>query len=161
MAGTINSGRKAKLNNTTSTHVDRRKRAQKAQSNIAGFKDIGSSPSYFSKDMKTLWSFIVKELDKKGLIKQLDASLLEEYITQVDISKKAYQSIVTGGIILENGRKNPAVGIKSDAAKNIKVLGASLGLDPISRASMIGSIPEDKGSEAKKQNDVLAKLGVS
>ncbi|MFT9267014.1 phage terminase small subunit P27 family [Oenococcus sp.] len=158
MPGNLHSGRKPDLSNVTAKNTDRRKRAVNANKNNSDFKKISSPPKYLGESSQKLWRFIVKDLDKKGLIKQLDASLLEEYVNQVEISKKSMAEIERNGLIIEDSRGdpkiNPAVSAKNNAARNIKAIGSSLGLDPVSRSSMIGAV-----TPVKKQNDFTANFG--
>lgn len=135
------SGRKPDLKNTDAKNLDRRDRAERAQENNAGFEKIGKPPNRLNAFSKNLWNAIVNELDSKELLTKLDEPLLEEYVTQVNLSRQADKSISDIGVIYisEKGepKKNPAVDIKNNAAKNIKSIGSSLGLDPISRAAAL------------------------
>lgn len=145
------SGRKPNLKDTDNKNLDRADRAIRAQENNDGIKKIGSPPSRLSKFAKKLWKSVVSELADTNLLTVLDSSLLEEYVTQVDLSVQADELIEEYGLVTpdQNGvlKKNPAVDIKNNAAKNIKSIGSSLGLDPMSRAAMLADVePEDDGS---------------
>lgn len=135
------SGRKPDLKNTDAKNLDRRDRAERAQENNTGFEKIGKAPNRLDDFSKKLWTAIVDELDSKELLTKLDEPLLEEYVTQVSLSRMADESIRDIGVIYitEKGepKKNPAVDVKNNAAKNIKAIGSSLGLDPISRAAVL------------------------
>lgn len=145
------SGRKPNLKDTENKNLDRADRAMRAQENNNGIKKIGSPPSRLTPFSKKLWTLVVDELDDKNLLTILDSSLLEEYVTQVDLSVQADALLQKHGLVIEddkgNLKKNPAVDIKNNAAKNIKSIGSTLGLDPMSRAAMLSDVePDDEES---------------
>lgn len=149
------SGRKPNLKDTDNPHLDRADRAMRAQENNNGIKKIGSPPSRLSSFSKKLWKSVVEELDDKNLLTVLDASLLEEYVTQVDLSIQADDLLKKHGLVVEddkgNLKKNPAVDIKNNAAKNIKSIGSTLGLDPMSRAAMLSDVEPDDDGDADEE----------
>ena len=153
------SGRKPNIKDTENVHLDRADRATRAQENNTGFEKIGKPPNRLNDFSKALWKAVVSELDSKELLTRLDAPLLEEYVTQVNLSRKADESIEDIGVIYinENGepKKNPAVDVKNNAAKNIKAIGSSLGLDPISRAAILADVELDDSDEV---DDVMDKF---
>lgn len=145
------SGRKPNLKDTDNKNLDRADRALRAQENNNGFQKIGAPPERLSPFAKQLWQAVIDELDDKNLLTILDAALLEEYVTQVDLSIQADALLKEHGLVItdEKGtlKKNPAVDIKNNAAKNIKSIGSTLGLDPLSRAAMLSDVePDDDGS---------------
>lgn len=145
------SGRKPNLKDTDNPHLDRADRALRAQENNNGFQKIGAPPERLSPFAKQLWQSVINELDDKNLLTILDAALLEEYVTQVDLSIQADALLKEHGLVIadEKGtlKKNPAVDIKNNAAKNIKSIGSTLGLDPLSRAAMLSDVElDDDGS---------------
>lgn len=151
------SGRKPNLKDVDNPHLDRADRASRAQENNNGIKKIGSPPGRLNSFAKKLWNSVVEELDDKNLLTVLDASLLEEYVTQVDLSVQADELLKQHGLVVEddkgNLKKNPAVDIKNNAAKNIKSIGSTLGLDPMSRAAMLSDVePDDEESADEEIN---------
>ena len=76
-----------------------------------------------------------------------------EYVEQVELSKFAQVEIRENGLTYtdDNGviKKNPAVDIKNNAAKNIKSIGSSLGLDPISRSNLLAEEPTESEGNGK------------
>ncbi|GAB2025822.1 hypothetical protein OfM1_18940 [Lactovum odontotermitis] len=156
MAGNKMSGRKPNLSNTDAKNLDRRKRAKQAKENSKDFSAIGAPPTYLSANEKRLYRSIVSQLNKKGLLVNLDRTLLTVFCQNVELSLKASQEIEKYGItILDDGhvKKNPAVDIKNNADKQIKSIGSSLGLDPMSRAALLSTKPVEAPKE--EMNDFL------
>jgi P27 family predicted phage terminase small subunit len=160
LAGTRNSGRKPKVNDPNAARREQRQRAVNAQSNNSEFENIKSAPSRLNQQSKTLYTHIVRELGKRGVLKDLDSTLLEEYVTQVVVSRSARKVIDKHGVVIidddGNIKKNPAVDVLNNAVKNIKSLGSSLGLDPVSRSAMLSDVPIDDSDSAK---NVMAMFG--
>lgn len=160
MAGTSASGRKPKLTSVDSPHKDRAERAKKAIKNNADFEAIKSPPTRLTVDEKLLYSHIVDAFDGKGVLKDLDSSLLEEFVVQVSISRQARSAINEHGVVIfedEKMKKNPAVDVLNNAVKNIKSLGSSLGLDPISRSSLLADVTTNNDDDVTE--DIVAKMG--
>jgi P27 family predicted phage terminase small subunit len=156
MAGNKMSGRKPNLSNTDAAHLERRKRAKQAQENNKDFSAIGATPSYLSTNSKRLYRSIVTQLNKKALLVNLDRTLLTIFCENVELSRAAAEDISKNGItLIDDGhvKKNPAVDIKNNADKQIKSIGSSLGLDPMSRASLLSTKPIDSPKE--EMNDFL------
>lgn len=160
MAGNKNSGRKASLKNTNDKNLDRRERAQRAQENNSKFQPIGEAPVELSDFGKSLWGRVVGQLVNRKYMTVLDEPLLLEYVEQVEISKLAQEEISANGLTYtdQNGviKKNPAVDIKNNAAKNIKAIGSSLGLDPISRSNLLA---EESSESESNGGNVIGMFG--
>lgn len=160
MAGTNASGRKPKLNNPNVKNKPRAERAQRAIENNGDFQAIKSPPSRLNSEEKTLYKHIVKEFNIKGILKDLDSSLLEEFVAQVSVSRQARQVIQEHGVVIfedDKMKKNPAVDVLNNAVKNIKSLGSSLGMDPVSRSSILADVvPENDDDET---DDIVAQMG--
>lgn len=160
MAGNKNSGRKASLKNTNDKNLDRRERAQRAQENNSKFQPIGEAPVELSDFGKSLWGRVVGQLVNRKYMTVLDEPLLLEYVEQVELSKLAQEEISANGLTYtdQNGviKKNPAVDIKNNAAKNIKAIGSSLGLDPISRSNLLA---EESSESESNGGNVIGMFG--
>lgn len=159
LAGTSASGRKPKLSNTNSPHKDRAERAKNAIENNASLNPLGDAPERLNDEEKALYQHIVASFGKNGVIKDLDSSLLEEFVAQVIISRKARAVIEEKGITYyedDKFKKNPAVDVLNNAVKNIKSLGSSLGMDPISRSALLSETPNEKG---ESMDDVVSRMG--
>ena len=147
MAGNKNSGRKASFKNTNDKNLDRRERIERVQENNSVFQPIGPAPEELSEFGKSLWGRVVGQLANRKYLTVLDEPLLKDYVEQVEMSKYAQAEIWANGLTYtdDNGviKKNPAVDIKNNAAKNIKSIGSSLGLDPISRSNLLAEEPTE------------------
>lgn len=159
MAGTSASGRKPKITNVDAKNKPRAERAQRAIDNNATLDPLGDVPDRLNDEEKALYAHIVSSYAGKGVIKDLDSSLLEEFVAQVIISRKARAVINEKGITYyedDKFKKNPAVDVLNNAVKNIKSLGSSLGMDPISRSAMLSETPVDNGESV---DDTVSKFG--
>lgn len=159
MAGTSASGRKPKITNVDAKNKPRAERAQRAIDNNATLQPLGDVPDRLNDEEKSLYAHIVSSYAGKGVIKDLDSSLLEEFVAQVIISRKARAVINEKGITYyedDKFKKNPAVDVLNNAVKNIKSLGSSLGMDPISRSAMLSETPVNNGESI---DDTVSKFG--
>lgn len=159
MAGTSASGRKPKITNVDAKNKPRAERAQRAIDNNATLDPLGDVPDRLNDEEKALYAHIVSSYAGKGVIKDLDSSLLEEFVAQVIISRKARAVINEKGITYyedDKFKKNPAVDVLNNAVKNIKSLGSSLGMDPISRSAMLSETPVKDGESV---DDTVSKFG--
>lgn len=159
MAGTSASGRKPKITNVDAKNKPRAERAQRAIDNNATLQPLGSVPDRLNDEEKALYAHIVASYAGKGVIKDLDSSLLEEFVAQVIISRQARAVINEKGITYyedDKFKKNPAVDVLNNAVKNIKSLGSSLGMDPISRSAMLSETPVNNGESV---DDTVSKFG--
>ncbi|WP_439818383.1 phage terminase small subunit P27 family [Weissella paramesenteroides] len=160
MANAPGQGRKPKLNNVNAKNKDRAERAKRAIENNSDFQAIKSPPARLTSEEKTLYKHIVQEFNSKGILKDLDSSILEEFVVQVSVSRQAREIINKHGVVIfEDGKmkKNPAVDVLNNAVKNIKSLGSSLGLDPISRSSILADITSENDND--ETDDIVAKMG--
>ncbi|ADP69216.1 phage terminase small subunit P27 family [Leuconostoc pseudomesenteroides] len=159
MANAPGQGRKPKLNNPDVKNKDRAERAKRAIDNNSDFQAIKSPPSRLTSEEKTLYKHIVQEFNSKGILKDLDSSILEEFVVQVSVSRQARKVINEHGVVIfedDKMKKNPAVDVLNNAVKNIKSLGSSLGLDPISRSSILADVTSENDDET---DDIVAKMG--
>ncbi len=161
MAGTSASGRKPKLNNPNVRNKPRAERAKKAIENNADFQAIKLPPSRLTSEEKALYKHIVQEFNNKGILKDLDSSILEEFVVQVSVSRQARKVINEHGVVIfedDKMKKNPAVDVLNNAVKNIKSLGSSLGLDPISRSSILADVTSNNNDD-EETDSIVAKMG--
>ena len=160
MANAPGQGRKPKLNNPDVKNKDRAERAKRAIENNGDFHAIKSPPSRLTAEEKTLYKHIVQEFNSKGILKDLDSSILEEFVVQVSVSRQARKVINEHGVVIfedDKMKKNPAVDVLNNAVKNIKSLGSSLGLDPISRSSILADVTSENDDD--ETDDIVAKMG--
>ncbi|MDT3531843.1 phage terminase small subunit P27 family [Cronobacter sakazakii] len=89
-----------------------------------------------------------KILIERGLFEPEDAPVLMAYCNAFHLMIEAEKMIATSGIIAtgESGiKKHPAINVRNDAVAQIARLGSLLGLDPMSRARMLGAgTPDDE-----------------
>ena len=105
-------------------------------------------PKYLGKIAKGTWRRIVPYLNSTDRVERIDTALVEQYCTEYEIYRKAYQDIDKNGIqsklfkSVQNSagkviakdftgfRRNPAVSTLNDALKQLKSIGTQLGLSP-------------------------------
>lgn len=106
----------------------------------------------------------------------LDKNLVEMYASQYEIYRTAYEDIkengqvtpiyktvvnpVTGEVInndMTGYKRNPSTQIYSDAIKQLKSLGAELGLSPASRAELM-QLSLDDGKDKPSAMEQMQKL---
>lgn len=161
MANAPGQGRKPKLNNPNVKNKPRAERAKRAIENNGDFQAIKSPPARLTSEEKTLYKHIVQEFNSKGILKDLDSSILEEFVVQVSVSRQARKVINEHGVVIfedDKMKKNPAVDVLNNAVKNIKSLGSSLGLDPISRSSILADVTSENDDD-DETDDIVAKMG--
>ncbi|EOI5728409.1 phage terminase small subunit P27 family [Cronobacter malonaticus] len=95
-----------------------------------------------------VWKSTSKILIERGLFEPEDAPVLMAYCNAFHLMIEAEKMIATSGIIAtgESGiKKHPAINVRNDAVAQIARLGSLLGLDPMSRARMLGAgTPDDE-----------------
>lgn len=112
-------------------------------------------PSYLGVLAKECWRKIVPFLEATGRVERVDTSLVEQYCTQYEIYRVAYEDIKENGIqtpmykTLQDQmgeiigkdftgyKKNPAVMTMKDASNQLNAIGAQLGLSPKSRQELM------------------------
>ena len=108
-----------------------------------------------------MYKHIVQEFNNIGILKDLDSSILEEFVVQVSVSRQARKVINEHGVVIfedDKMKKNPAVDVLNNAVKNIKSLGSSLGLDPISRSSILADVTSNNNDD-EETDSIVAKMG--
>lgn len=114
-----------------------------------------SPPEYLGRVAKACWRKIVPYLESTSRVQRIDASLVEQYCTEYEMYRVAYQDVGKHGIqraiyrTLQDSsgqkigkdfvgyRKNPAVTTMNDALKQLKSIGAQLGLSPKARQELM------------------------
>lgn len=82
---------------------------------------------------------------KKLNITALDRQVLIDYCIAVSTLKKAIVVVDAQGILMPDGRKNPAVNVMLDMQKEIRANASSLGMTLDSRMKLVK--PEDKSDD--------------
>lgn len=112
-------------------------------------------PDYLGRLAKTCWRKVVPFLESTHRVQRIDAALVEQYCSEYELYRQAYQDIQENGIqskiyvSLQDSsgeivgqdfsgyRKNPAVATMNDALKQLKSIGSQLGLSPQARQELM------------------------
>lgn len=96
-----------------------------------------------------MWKSIVPELLKRKILKVTDLHNIEMFCMAYHNLREAQHEVVLYGVTIqtETGRiKNPALTAVNEASKQLASFGAMLGLDPASRARLMGSNGKPKNN---------------
>lgn len=111
-------------------------------------------PRHLDKIAKRMWTQLVPELNKTGIVNIQDKAVVESFCMSYSMLRTAWQNIQENGAtyMSETGRvyKNPAVDILSDNQNKIKSLGTSIGLTPESRAQFVDLGKSDTSQDLDK-----------
>lgn len=105
-------------------------------------------PEWLSDDAKAEWSRVVPILVERRILTEADLGSLENYCVSIGTVRQCERDIREFGLVMrtEKGvKKNPAVAIQSDAMTRARLLGAELGLTPVSRSRP--SVREDAAED--------------
>lgn len=126
-------------------------------------------PNYFGPIAAACWRKIVPYLESTERVQRIDAGVVEQYCTQYEIYRQAYADVQENGIqtklftSLQNAageiigkdftgyRKNPAVGIMTDANKQLNSIGIQLGLTPKGRQDLMQIASQKKEKSISDQ----------
>lgn len=95
------------------------------------------APRWLSKDAKAEWARVMPILTERRILTEADLGSLENYCIATGQVREMERALQKQGHIIEaNGmpKRNPAVGIQSDAMTRARLLAAELGLTPVSRS---------------------------
>ena len=95
------------------------------------------TPDCLSPDAAAEWERVMPILEERRILTVADLGGLENYCIAIGMVREMERRLQTDGIILdtEQGlKRHPAVGIQSDAMTRARLLGAELGLTPVSRS---------------------------
>ena len=119
-------------------------------------------PAWLSKDAKAEWRRVVPILVERRILTTADLGSLENYCTAIGQVREMERHLQEHGHVFESFKeqegelvstglkRNPAVGIQSDAMTRARLLAAELGLTPVSR-----SRPSVRGESAGDDLDFL------
>lgn len=109
-------------------------------------KTVPNAPGWLSKDAKAEWRRVIGPLVERRILTVADLGSLENYCTAIGQVREMERHLQEHGHVFEafkateNGvvslgmKRNPAVGIQSDAMTRARLLAAELGLTPVSRS---------------------------
>ncbi len=131
-------GRKMKVTTNQSDRADQRNRTENV---LAASAEIGqlqkTPPRYLTGIAFRAWNELWPILTKGGLVNQADKAIVASLCEQLSVKRLAYENVIKNGIVLANGRKNPACAVLNDSTTKVKSLTDSLGLNPQARISIL------------------------
>jgi P27 family predicted phage terminase small subunit len=114
--------------------------------NSSGFQKKTRSPAWLSKNAAAEWRRVMPILVQRRILTVADLGSLENYCVAIGQVREMERHLQEHGHVFEafretdNGlvslgmKRNPAVGIQSDAMTRARLLAAELGLTPVSRS---------------------------
>ena len=116
-----------------------------------------AAPAWLSKDAKAEWRRVVPILVERRILTTADLGSLENYCAAIGQVREMERHLqehghvfeafkeTEDGIVSTGMKRNPAVGIQSDAMTRARLLAAELGLTPVSRTrpAVRGDSPGD------------------
>lgn len=126
-------------------------------------------PHYLGRLAKGCWRKVVPFLESTQRVQRIDDALVEQYCSEYEIYRQAYQDIQENGIqtklfnSLQDStgqiigkdfagyRKNPAVATMNDALKQLKSIGSQLGLSPQARQELMQIASHKKEKSVAEQ----------
>lgn len=119
-------------------------------------------PRHLDKISSRLWTQLVPQLNKSGLITEADKPTLEAFVMAYSMIRQSWESIKENGTtyMSDSGRiyKNPSADILSDQQTKLRMLGAELGLSPSARANLMDlSVADD----SEDFDNLMSKLGIN
>ena len=96
-----------------------------------------AAPAWLSADGKREWRRVVPVLVARKILTVADLGGLENYCTAIGQVREMERHLHKHGHVIEvDGamKRNPAVGIQSDAMTRARLLAAELGLTPVARS---------------------------
>lgn len=94
-------------------------------------------PDWFSADAAAEWSRVMPILTERRILTDADLGSLENYCIAIGTVREMERHLQEHGHVIDvDGamKRNPAVGIQSDAMTRARLLAAEMGLTPVSRS---------------------------
>lgn len=158
--GTGKVGRKMKITNDEADRADQRARTEKMMTETQDWQTLQQTPPRYLKGVAyAAWSELTPILNKSGLVKQSDKQIVSSLCEQIAVRRLAYEQVIENGIVLSNGRKNPACGVLNDSTAKVKSLAESLGLSPQARASLMNIQADNADDDTQNIIEKLKKAG--
>jgi P27 family predicted phage terminase small subunit len=108
------------------------------------------APEWLSEDARAEWSRVMPILTQRKILTEADLGSLENYcIAQGQVREMERHLQEFGHVLMIEGalKRNPAVGIQSDAMTRARLLAAELGATPVARSRPAVRDGEDDDSE--------------
>lgn len=149
-------GRKIKITTNDKDRADQRRRTEELMTRTSDWQTLQPTPPRYLKGVAyQAWTELTPILNKSGLVKQSDKQIVSSLCEQIAVRRLAYQQVMENGIVLDNGRKNPACQVLNDSTAKVKSLAESLGLSPQARASLMNVQTDNTDDDAA---DIVEKL---
>lgn len=114
---------------------------------------IPTAPGFLADRALEEWNRIAPQLEKMGLLSQVDCMALAAYCAAVARLWQAEEQLKTEGLTVTNERgrriKNPLVDVANAAAKQISLFASQFGMSPSTRSSVKAKEPEKENPFAK------------
>ncbi|MHA6646351.1 phage terminase small subunit P27 family [Mesorhizobium sp. A623] len=113
---------------------------------------VPAAPAYLSRDAKAEWKRVTPILvNERKVLTIPDLPTLETYCTHVGIVRQAQRALDQFGLIMDNGKRNPAYGALKESSLLLVRCAGELGLTPSarSRAAMIADNDDDADNPLK------------
>ncbi|WP_125702398.1 phage terminase small subunit P27 family [Lacticaseibacillus daqingensis] len=148
-------GRKPKLTTDPSDRADQRARTAALMNATKSYDCLQErAPKHLSGVARSTWESLVPQLNRQGLVKQIDKQIVTALCEQVQLERMAWIEIQENGVVID-GRKNPACQVLDSATAKVKSLSDSLGLNPQARASLI---TVENNNHDDEEVDIISKL---
>ena len=110
-------------------------------------------PAWLSKAAVVEWKRVIPTLIERRILVKADMGSVENYCTAIGQVREMEKHLQEHGHVIIVGaifKRNPAVGIQSDAMTRARLLASELGLTPVSRSRP--SIREDSNADSLLDN---------
>lgn len=107
---------------------------------------VPAAPAWLSKDAKAEWKRVAPILVReRKVLTEADLPTLETYCIHVGMVRQAEREINRLGLIMEDGRRNPAYGVLKESSLLLVRCASVLGLTPSDRSR--ASVMEAAGND--------------
>lgn len=89
-------------------------------------------PGWLTPFAREEWGRVVQEVD----LTAADFALLQVYCQTLARWREAEEQVSGNGIVMDNGRKNPAASVAAECVKQLRGLADQLGLSPAARGRL-------------------------
>ena len=106
-------------------------------SDKAAVKTVTAAPAWLSPDAQAEWNRVMPIIVERRILTVADLGSFENYCIAIGTVREMDRHLQKNGHVYElEGafKRNPAVGVQSDAMTRARLLAAELGLTPVSRS---------------------------
>ena len=118
-------------------------------------------PVWLDDDAIECWDYTLPIMIRMGTITVADRQHFIDYCLMVSTLYAAQKDIDENGLTVMGAagiKKNPAVTIRDEAVKQIRLHAADLGLTPASRAALNANAPHEPSDEEKAQDEAARRI---